>query len=224
MASRSPRCAGRHPRDAACTPDRGAQDRRPRRARLQQFFPRRQTGQRRRPPERGDAPAGLADHARGRSVARAGRRGARRRSRALFGDGDARDRESPAHPRRPRRSHEHSIQRQRRGTGHRRDRPADVGLALARRRRARRRRSSLFLRRDQPDRPRRVARHVESLSRLPLGAELSGTLNRDCPRGHSTGTVTVECPRAQLWSGRRGGGLPELSDGPGAVRRNFTTR
>ena len=67
-------------------------------------------------------------------------------------------------------------------------------------------------------------RHVESLPRLPLGAELSGTLNRDCPRGHSTGTVTVECPRAQLWSGRRGGGLPELSDGQGAVRRNFTTR
>ena len=33
-----------------------------------------------------------------------------------------------------------------------------------------------------------------------------------------------ECPRARLWTGRRGGGLPELSDGPGAVPRNFTTR
>ena len=65
--------------------DRRPQDRRLRRAGLQQLVSRRQARQRGRPPQGGDAPARLADHAGGRSRARAGRRGARRRSRALLG-------------------------------------------------------------------------------------------------------------------------------------------
>ena len=66
-------------------------------------------------------------------------------------------------------------------------------------------------------------RHVESLPRLALGAELAGTLNRDCPRGHSTGTVNLSVPSSAVES-TTGRGLPELSDGQGAVRRHFTTR
>ena len=63
--------------------DRGPQDRPARRAGLQQLVPRRQAGQRRRPPQGGDAPPRLAGDARGRSEPRAGRRRAGRRSRAV---------------------------------------------------------------------------------------------------------------------------------------------
>ena len=95
--------------------------------------------------------------------------------------------------------------------------PLTSDRSLAGRGRARRRRPPLFLRRDQPDRPRRVHRHVESVPRLPLGPEPSGTPSLGCPRGHPTGTVPGDSPclRRRRWRGR----LPELSDGQGRVRR-----
>ena len=70
-------------RDAADAADRGPQDRSAGRTGLQQFVSRRQTRQRRRPAERGDAAARLARDAGGRRQPRAGRRGAGRRSRTV---------------------------------------------------------------------------------------------------------------------------------------------
>ena len=42
------------------------------------------------------------------------------------------------------------------------------------------------------------------------GRSLRGHSTVTVPGDTRTGTVNVECPRAQLWGGRRGRGLPEL--------------
>ena len=140
---------------------------------------------------------------------------------SLRRDGGGRDRESqPRHPRRARRRHAHSIQRRRRDR-HRRHRPADLRLLSRPRRRAVGGDHLSFYDAISPiilaDRstwrtpflPRAGARSFRGHSTVTVSGDTS------------TGTDTVQCPRAQLWSRRRGGGLPELPDRPGAVPSSF---
>ena len=126
MAGRAARAGGDAARDAARARHRRPQDRRPRRAGVQQLVPWRQARQRRRAHQRGDAPARLGGDGRRRGRARAGRGGAGRRpSGLLAGGGGAAGRRTTHHDC-ARRGHRRAGAGAGRGHGHR-HRAADLG-------------------------------------------------------------------------------------------------
>ena len=187
----------------AGAPDGRAPDRRPGRAGVQQFVSRRQDRQRRRPDQGRDAAARLDRDAGGGCRARARRRRARRRSPRVFRDRDRRRcRRTRAFAYRAKR-----LRACRAGVvaGHHRDRSADFRCAVAEHSADGRRGAPRVLRRDQPDRARRIDRHVEGVPRVALGPE-----RLEC-QGCRWCLKRLECDRR--------GRLSELSDDEGRVRR-----
>ena len=163
--------------------DRGAQDRRARRARLLELVSLRRPGaQRRRPPARGDAPARLAGHAGGRPEPGTGGRRARGRPRRLFGGrhGGARGPSADRHP--PRGDGRPAAGGL--GQRHRRHRPADLAGARRGDRAADRRGRARLLRRHRAD---RAPRH-RSTCRSP-GCSRATTRRARAARAPTTSTV-----------------------------------
>ena len=198
LAGRVARRARRPPRDAAGEADRGPQDRRSGGTRLL-ATPSAATSSttpsacsKRRCGGSGRSSCARADEAR---VPAGAALAVDRERFSCAGHGSDRLASADQHP--PRRGHGDPVRGRR--PGHHRDRSADVRCAVGRDRGAGRRRTSLFLRRDQPDRPGRVHRRYEGLPRLPLGPQ-PGTA-----RGRST--VQPDCrsaPRLAAWTMGKG--------------------
>ena len=159
--------------------DRRAPDRPARRAGLQQFLPRRQARQRRRPPEGGDAAARLARDARGRGEPRAGRRRAGGRSRA-------RSRETVTEALCGASARSRSCRDEVAADSRRRGDRAPVIIAtgpltseaLSAESRGSSAATPVLLRRDQPDRARRDDRLGRRCSGIAVGPELRGPVPR----------------------------------------------
>ncbi len=217
MAGRTPRAGGDAARDAARSRHRRPQDRRPRRAGVQQLVPRRQARQRRRAHQRGDAPARLGGDGRRRGRARAGRRGAGRRPSGLLAGGGGTAGRRTTHHDRARRGHRRAGAGAGRGHDHR-HRAADLGRLVAVDPGLRRRRAPGVLRRHQPDRARRLDRHGRGVPPVALGPQPARRRRGGGAGGRRRGRWRGR-RRRRLRRRRRRGRLPQLPADQGRLRR-----